>query len=72
MGAGQFAADEQQKLRWALTARNQTILAHGFTTARAKDVRTILHSVGAQAAATNQRVAEWRRQAAFGQVVIVP
>ncbi|MGD9495246.1 MAG: TIGR02710 family CRISPR-associated CARF protein [Armatimonadota bacterium] len=67
-----FADDEQQPLRWALTARNQTILAHGFRTARTEDVRTILDCVGAKAAAIKKRVAQWREQATFGRVDIGP
>lgn len=67
-----FAADEQKPLQWALTARNQTILAHGFTTARTEDVRTILDSVGPKAAALNKRIAQWREQATFGHVTFAP
>lgn len=67
-----FAADEQKPLQWALTARNRTILAHGFTTARTEDVRTILDSVRTKAAEINKRVAQWRKQATFGRVAIGP
>lgn len=67
-----FAADEQKRLQWALTARNQTILAHGFTAAQADDVRTILDSVGANATEMNSQVAQWREQATFGRVTIAP
>lgn len=67
-----FADDEQKPLQWALTARNQTILAHGFTTARTEDVRTILDAVGAKAAEMDKRVAQWREQARFQRVDLSP